>query len=130
MGEADRPAVLVVDDEPAVRLLVTEVLADEGCEILQAETSEAGLAWLQSDRTIDLLVTDIGLPGMNGRQLADAGLLHRPGLRILFITGNAEQALLDKACLAPSMHVLSKPFAIDRLAARVRAILAAAPERG
>ncbi len=122
-NKGGRQTVLVVDDEPAIRQLVIEVLTNEGYEVLQAETGAAGLAWLDSGRGIDLLVTDLGLPGVTGRQLADAGIVRRPGLKILFITGQAEPALLDQGSLAPAMHVLRKPFAIDALAARVQAIL-------
>ncbi|MDB5963932.1 MAG: domain S-box protein, partial [Polaromonas sp.] len=87
--------VLVVDDEPTVRMLVTEVLGDLGYTAIEAADGPAGLKVLQSNARIDLLVTDVGLPGMNGRQLADAGRGTRPGLKVLFITGYAENAVLN-----------------------------------
>ena len=73
---------------------------------------------------VDLLVTDVGLPGgMNGRQLADAGRALRPGLKVLFITGYAENAAIGHGHLEPGMHVLTKPFAMETLANRIRALI-------
>lgn len=117
-------AVLVVDDEPTVRMLVTEVLEDLGYTAIEVAEGAAGLEVLQSDVRIDLLVTDVGLSGgMNGRQLADAARLTRPGLKVLFITGYAENAVLSHGHLGPGMHVLTKPFAMDALAARIRELI-------
>ena len=117
--------VLVVDDEPTVRLLVTDVLEDLGYTTIEAADSAGGLRVLQSDARLDLLVTDVGLPGgMNGRQMADAGRAARPGLKVLFITGYAENALLSNGHLEPGMSVLTKPFAVDALASRIRELLA------
>jgi CheY-like chemotaxis protein len=80
---------------------------------------------LRSDVHIDLLVTDVGLPGgMNGRQLAEAGLQLRPQLKTLFITGYAESAVFGGGQLEDGMHVLTKPFAVDALGGRVRELLA------
>jgi len=119
--------VLVVDDEPSVRMLVADVLEELGYITIEAEDGAAGLRILRSDRRIDLLVTDVGLPGgMNGRQVADAGRVLRPGLKILFITGYAENALLSHGHLDPGMHVLTKPFAMEALATRIRALISAA----
>ena len=117
--------VLVVDDEPTVRMLVTEVLHDLGCTVLEAQDAAAGLAILQSDAPIDLLVSDVGLPGgMNGRQMADAARVLRPGLQVLFITGYAENAVIGNGQLAPGMHVLTKPFAMEVLADRLKVLMA------
>ena len=116
--------VLVVDDEPTVRMLVTEVLADLGYTAIEAADGAAGLRVLQSDTRIDLLVTDVGLPGgMNGRQVADAARVARPGLKVLFITGYAENAVLSHGHLDPGMHVLTKPFAMEALASRIRTLI-------
>jgi CheY-like chemotaxis protein len=121
-AEADE-TVLIVDDEPTVRMLVAEVLADLGYAAIEAADAASGLKVLQSDVRIDLLITDIGLPGgMNGHQMADAGREKRPKLKVLFITGYAENAVLNNASLLPGMHVLAKPFAIDQLASRIRDI--------
>ena len=78
------------------------------------------------EKRIDLLVTDVGLPGLNGRQLADAGRAARPGLKVLFITGYAENAVLSHGHLDPGMHVLTKPFAMDALASRIKDLIAKA----
>jgi CheY-like chemotaxis protein len=116
--------VLVVDDEPTVRMLVTEVLDDLGYVAIEAGDGAAGLRILQSDARVDLLVTDVGLPGgMNGRQLADAGRVHRPGLKVLFITGYAENAVFGNGILEPSMQVIAKPFSMDVLATRIRVMI-------
>ena len=116
--------VLVVDDEPTVRMLVTEVLEDLGYRAIEAADGVAGLQVLQSDVRIDLLVTDVGLPGgMNGRQVADAARVVRPDLKVLFITGYAENAVLSHGHLDPGMHVLTKPFAMEVLASRIKALI-------
>ncbi|WP_458436747.1 ATP-binding protein [Methylorubrum extorquens] len=116
--------VLIVDDEPSVRMLVTEVLEDLGYTAIEAADGPSGLKVLQSDVRIDLLVTDVGLPGgMNGRQMADAGRLVRPGLRVLFITGYAENAAVGNGHLEPGMQVLTKPFVMETLASRIREMI-------
>ncbi|MBN4096077.1 PAS domain-containing protein [Methylobacterium sp. OT2] len=118
--------VLVVDDEPSVRMLVTDILDELGYTAIEAGDSAAGLKVLQSDVRIDLLVTDVGLPGgMNGRQMAEAARLTRPDLKVLFITGYAENALLGKTKLERGMAVMTKPFAIDAMATRIRAMIEA-----
>ena len=119
-------AILIVDDEPTVRMLASEVLGQLGYATLEAEDGKAGLATLNTDRPIDLLITDVGLPGgMNGRQVADAARAVRPDLKVLFVTGYAENAVLSHGHLDPGMHILTKPFAMDELARRVKAILTA-----
>jgi PAS domain S-box-containing protein len=116
--------VLVVDDEPTVRMLVTEVLTDLGYTAIEAADGAAGLKVLNSDLRIDLLITDVGLPGgMNGRQVADAARNVRPDLKVLFITGYAENAVLSHGHLDPGMHVLTKPFAMDAIAGRIRQLI-------
>ncbi len=116
--------VLVVDDEPTVRMLVTETLEDLGYTAIEAADGAAGLRALESASRIDLLVTDVGLPGgMNGRQVADAARIARPGLKVLFITGYAENAVLSDGHLEPGMHVLTKPFAMDALARRIKELI-------
>jgi len=112
--------VLVVDDEPSVRMLVTEVLEELGYIPVEASDGPAGLRMLQSDMRVDLLVTDVGLPGgINGRQLADAARTTRPDLKVLFITGYAENAIIGNGHLAPDMGVLTKPFVMETLARRI-----------
>jgi PAS domain S-box-containing protein len=116
--------VLVVDDEPSVRLLMVDALQDAGYRVLEADDGPGGLKILQSETRIDLLLTDVGLPGgMNGRQVADAGRAHRPKLKVLFITGYAENAIIGNGHLELGMQVITKPFAIDALANRVRSMI-------
>lgn len=123
-GTLTGETVLIVDDEPTVRMLVTDVLQDLGYRAIEVATGPAGLEVLHSDVRIDLLVTDVGLPGgMNGRQLADAGRVKRPNLPVLFITGYAEQALFDISDANSGMAVLSKPFAVATLASHIRTLL-------
>ncbi|GGD02445.1 PAS domain-containing protein [Halopseudomonas salina] len=124
--------ILIVDDEPTVRMLLREALGDQGYTLIEAADSVAGLKLLRSDINIDLLITDVGLPGgLNGRQMADAGLENRPGLKVLFITGYAEASVLGKDDLGACMQVLTKPFAIDALSARVQHLLFSDPaDRG
>ncbi|RTL94361.1 MAG: response regulator [Bradyrhizobiaceae bacterium] len=120
MASSTGQTILVVDDEPTIRMLVMEVLDERGYAVIEAKDGPTGLAALQSNARIDLLITDVGLPGgMNGRQLADAARATRPGLKILFITGYAENAILSSGQLAPSMQVLTKPFDVEALAGRV-----------
>ncbi len=116
--------VLVIDDEPTVRMLVTEILEDLGYTAIEAADGPAGLRILQSEVRIDLLVTDVGLPGgMNGRQVADAGRAIRPAMKVLFITGYAENAAINHGHLEPGMHVLTKPFAMTALASRIKDLI-------
>ncbi len=116
--------VLVVDDEPTVRMLVTEVLDELGYMAIEAADAAEGLGLVRSQHRLDLIVTDVGLPGgMNGRQLADAAREVRSGLKVLFITGYAENAILDEGHLAPGMQVMTKPFALDALAIRIRSMI-------
>lgn len=118
--------VMVVDDEPSIRLLLTEVLADLGYNVIEAGDSATGLQLLQSNARIDLLISDVGLPGgMNGRQMTDAARVHRPDLKVIFITGFAESSLLHDRHLAPGMAVVTKPFKISALMATVKEMIAA-----
>ena len=109
----------------AIRMLVTETLQDLGYDAIEAVDGPSGLRVLQSDARIDLLVTDVGLPGtMNGRQMADAARVKRPDLKVLFITGFAENAAVGNGQLEPGMHVLTKPFALETLASRIKELVA------
>ncbi|MFC3124182.1 PAS domain-containing protein [Pseudoroseomonas globiformis] len=120
--------VLVVDDEPTIRMLVTEVLENLGYAAVEAGDGASGLGILRSGARIDLLVTDVGLPnGMNGRQMADAARAFRPDLKVLFITGYAENAVVGNGQLEPGMHVMTKPFALEALASRIRELISGPP---
>lgn len=121
-----RKKILVVDDEPLVRMVAVEVLSDLGYDVVEAEDGPGALSMLGSHADIDLLVSDVGLPnGMNGRQLADAVRARLPQLPVLFVTGYAEHAVLNHGNLAPGMQVLTKPFTAESLHLRVRQLLAA-----
>ncbi|SEI64666.1 PAS domain S-box-containing protein [Pseudomonas sp. NFR16] len=115
--------VLVVEDEPDVRMLVVDVLRDLGYTVEVASDSHTALPFIQSPQRVDLLVTDVGLPGLNGRQLAEIARQHRPGLRVLFITGYAPNAEIRGDFLEEGMDMLTKPFSIDALAQRVRSLI-------
>jgi PAS domain S-box-containing protein len=117
--------VLVVDDEEVVRMLVIEVLEDLGYTSLEAVDGASGLKILRSSARIDLLVTDVGLPGgMNGRQLADAARALRAELKILFITGYAENAVINHGHLEVGMQIMTKPFPMEALGTKIRDMIA------
>jgi PAS domain S-box-containing protein len=122
--EGDGQTVLLVEDDPSVRLLVREVLEELGYKPIEAEEANAAIAVLQSDRSLQLMISDVGLPGMNGRQLADIARQHRPDLPILFITGYAENAAIRSGFLGTNMQMITKPFALDTLAEKVSTMLA------
>ncbi len=112
--------VLLVEDEIAIRELVSEILGDAGYRVITASNGPMGVAILQSNERIDLLVTDVGLPGgLNGRQVADAGRVARPELKVLFVTGYAANAAVGAGHLDKGMEVLTKPFNIIELERRV-----------
>ena len=116
--------VLVIDDEEPIRMLISDVLREAGYRMLEAGDGPAGLKVLQSETRVDLLITDVGLPGgFNGRQVADAARLGRPDLKVLFITGYAENAVVGNGHLEPGMQVITKPFPMTALALRVREII-------
>jgi PAS domain S-box-containing protein len=119
--------VLVVEDDPSIRLLITEVLDELGYTSFQAADGKAALALLDSNARLDLMVTDVGLPGINGRELADVARAHRPNLKILFLTGYAEHATARSEFLAPGMEMMTKPFAIADLAGKIRQIIETGP---
>jgi hypothetical protein len=112
--------VLVVEDEPVVRGLILEMLEEQGYQTLEADDGLSGLGILRADDHIDLLVTDVGLPGINGCQLADQAREGRPDLKVLFITGYAEGAAMSSSFLQPGMEMITKPFDLDHLSRRIR----------
>jgi PAS domain S-box-containing protein len=116
--------VLVVDDEAAIRMLIVEVLEEAGYLAVEAGDGPSAMKVLQSDARVDLLITDVGLPnGMNGRQVADAARVRRPDLKVLFITGYAENAAVGNGHLDPGMEVMTKPFVVAALGAKVREMI-------
>jgi PAS domain S-box-containing protein len=116
--------VLVIDDEPLVRMLVTDVLEENGYSYLEAVDGPSGLKFLESKARIDLLITDVGLPGgMDGRQVAHAARVLRPDLKVLFVTGYAENAAIRSGLLEPGMELVTKPFNTTMLGSKIRALL-------
>jgi signal transduction histidine kinase/ActR/RegA family two-component response regulator len=117
--------ILLVDDEPLVRMVATEQLEELGYQVVEAGDGPSALKILNSALPISLLITDVGLPGgMNGRQVADAARVSRPDLQVLFITGYAENAVLNHGHLDHGMHVMTKPFQADTFARRVKELIA------
>ena len=102
---------------------MADTLRELGCHVLEAHDGPSGLRVLQSRGDVDLLVTDVGLPGLNGRQLADAARALRPGLPVLFMTGYAHGAVGGGGALDAGMELLAKPFELDVLARKVQAML-------
>ena len=120
---ASGETVLVVEDEPIVRGVILEMLQDQGFRTLEAVDGPSGLRLLRSRARIDLLVTDVGLPGLTGRQLADQARESRPDLKILFITGYAESVAISDGFLQPGMEMITKPFDLDNLSRRIRSMI-------
>ena len=123
MKNGRQPTVLVVEDEVLVQMLVLEVLQDLDVQALDANDAASALTILRSDAEIDLLVTDVGLPGMNGRDLAKAARTERPGLKVLFVTGYADRAQAGEF-VGEGMDMIVKPFALDDLANKISEMVA------
>jgi len=119
----DGETVLIVEDDPAVRVLVSAVLSELGYAFVEAGDANGAMPILQSSQRIDLLISDVGLPGMNGRQLAEIGRQIRPDLKVLFITGYAEHAAVRGGFLDSGMQMITKPFTFDLLTAKVREMI-------
>jgi len=118
--------VLLVEDEPALRVLVEEILTKGGYHVLQNEKPEAALALAASHGgAIDLVLTDVIMPNMSGRQMADALRLGRPGIRVLFMSGYTDDAISHHGILEPGTHFLEKPFTADGLLRKIREVLEA-----
>ena len=113
-----RPTVLVVEDEVLVQMLVLEVLSDLEVDAREANDAASALEILRADGPVDLLVTDVGLPGMNGRELADQARKLRPGLRVLFVTGYADRAHAGEF-VGEGMDMIVKPFNLDILSGKI-----------
>ncbi|WP_121116495.1 hybrid sensor histidine kinase/response regulator [Croceibacterium ferulae] len=119
----DGETVLLVEDDPSVRLLVREVLSELGYTALEAAEAQSALQLLRGGNTIDLMITDVGLPGMNGRQLAEIARQHLPHLPVLFVTGYAENATERSGFLGPNMQMITKPFQIEHLSSKIKEML-------
>src|SRR3984957_9470443 len=115
--------ILVVEDDATVRLILADVLAELGYDVLLAAAARPAIPILQSDRRIALMMSDVMLPHINGRKLAEIARASRPDLKVLFLTGYAENAAVRGDFLDPGMDMLTKPFALDALGAKVRAMI-------
>ena len=115
--------VLVVEDEEGVRRLVTDTLNELGYGVLEASDGQSGYQLVERHPEIALLLTDVGLPGMNGRQLAEAARRLRPNLKILYMTGYARNAIVRRGQLDAGVEVITKPFAAAALAQKVRSVI-------
>lgn len=127
MGSVDSSRandILVVEDEALVRMLVVQTLEEAGFKVREAAEAQSALEVLRSDQAIGLMVTDVGLPGLNGRRLADAVRAQRPDMKVLFMTGYADTSLLETS-LPAGFGLITKPFDLDDLTARAAALLAA-----
>jgi PAS domain S-box-containing protein len=124
--EASGETVLLVEDESSVRLLIAEVLRDLGYALVEASNAEMALPILQSNVRLDLMITDVGLPGLNGRQLAEIARQHRPWLKVLFVTGYAEHATKRGDFLLPGMKMVTKPFSLEAVAVTIREMIESA----
>jgi CheY-like chemotaxis protein len=118
--------VLLVEDDRLVRHYVAEQLESLGYRVLLAENGAAALPMVQQGDAIDLLLTDVIMPGMSGRELADAARVLRPGLKVLYCSGYSEDAIIHQGRLDPGVQLLTKPFRRGELARRVREVLDAA----
>lgn len=122
-GGSDGEVILVVEDNEDVRAYSIMVLTEMGYRILEANDADAALAIVRSDQRIDLLFTDVVLPGKSGRVLADEAMKLRPELKVLFTTGYSRNAIIHHGRVDPGIELLSKPFTFDQLAARVRDVI-------
>lgn len=118
--------VLVVDDEPAVRQFSSDVLTELGFQVLAADGAPAALQLLDAHPDIVLLFTDVVMPEVNGRQLADEARRRRPDLKVLFTTGNSRNTLVQDGVLEAGVHLVGKPFTFDELATRIESVFAEA----
>ena len=127
-AELDRPggreSILLVEDDDGVRAFAMEALRELGYRVVEASSGKAALEVLDSAPSLDLLLTDVVMPGdYNGRELADEASRRRPGLRVLYMTGYSRDAIIRQGRLDPDVHLLGKPFSLEELAAKVRSRL-------
>ncbi|RZL37345.1 MAG: PAS domain S-box protein [Rubrivivax sp.] len=115
--------VLVVEDEAMVRQLSIDALQELGYRVLEADGAEAALKLLDAHPDIALLFTDVVMPGLNGRKLADEARRRRPELKVLFTTGYTRNAVVHNGVLDPGVHLIGKPFTLEELGVRVRQLL-------
>ncbi|HWH86221.1 MAG TPA: PAS domain-containing protein [Pseudomonas sp.] len=126
-ASASGETAIVVEDDPAVRMLVLDLLKELGYNTFEAENAKTALPLLESAQRVDLLITDVGLPGMNGRQLAEIARQHRAGLKVLFMTGYAQIAAERQGFLEDGMDMVAKPFVLEVLASKIRKLIHPTP---
>ena len=125
---ADGEVILLIEDEATIRDVLGQELQRAGYQVISCTRGVEGVEILQSDCRVDLLLSDVGLPGgLNGRQVADAGRVTRPDLKVLFITGYAENAAVGNGLLGAGMQVITKPFDVAELLTKVRTMLLGLP---
>ena len=122
-GEERPPAVLIVEDEDRMRTFVEEAFRELGFDVVSASNGLAGLRLLDSHSDVALLFTDVVMPDMNGRKLADEALRRRPSLRVIFTTGFSRNAVIHNGVLDKDVSFLAKPFTLDQLTAKVRDVM-------
>jgi CheY-like chemotaxis protein len=115
--------VLVVEDDPLMRRLTTEALHELRYTVLDSDNAVDALAILDRRTDITLLFTDVVMPEINGKKLADEALLRRPGIKVLYTTGYTHNAVIHGGVLDPGVHLLTKPFTLEDLAVKLRAVL-------
>jgi signal transduction histidine kinase/CheY-like chemotaxis protein len=115
--------ILVVEDNDDVRAYSTMILSELGYAVLEARDAETALSLLRTGQRVDLLFTDVVLPGKTGKVLADAAAELRPGLKVLFTTGYSRNAIVHQGRLDAGVNLITKPFTFEQLAARVRDLL-------
>ena len=124
MGADQGETILVVEDDDDVRAYIVEILNDLGYRVLQAPDADSARSIIDRKKEkVDLLLTDVVLPGMNGRELADEVTKRRAGIKVLFMTGYSRNAIVHQGRLDPGVEMIQKPFTQGALAARIRTLL-------
>jgi len=115
--------ILVVEDDDGVRQYASEILRDLNYQVIEARESATALRLLEADKSFDLLLTDVVLPGKNGRELADEVLRRRPGVKVIFMTGYSRNAIVHQGRLDPGTELISKPLIEGMVARKIRQVL-------
>ena len=125
MSDEQSPKVLVVDDEPEIRKLVTAMLARNGYRVLSADSGENALRLFKSNPDTDLLLTDVVSPGMSGPMIADQISALKPDIKVLFMSGYDGTQVVQRYVIEKGYSLLTKPFSMEQLESKVRAVLSA-----
>jgi CheY-like chemotaxis protein len=122
IGESQE-VILVVEDEPGVRQFSVDALSELGYRVLEADGAAAALKLIDTHPEIALMFTDVVMPEINGRKLADEARQRRPDLKVLFTTGYTRNAVVHNGVLDPGVHLIGKPFTVEELATAVRLVI-------